>query len=110
MCEVEPTREALEEIQTLNPLSFEALFKNVLTMNNFGEGEAVIRRIEKALAIAEEEQNEKEARDLNRFLTNPNWYSVDLSTSSKSTRLGLLLHQLSPLDKKGHCPGSFDDA
>lgn len=67
MGEVEPAREALEEILTQNPLSFEALFENALLMDRCGEGEAVIKRLEKALEIAEEEQKEKEARDV-RFI------------------------------------------
>uniref|UniRef100_A0A6N2NFK0 Uncharacterized protein n=1 Tax=Salix viminalis TaxID=40686 RepID=A0A6N2NFK0_SALVM len=36
-------------------LSFEALFENALLMDRLGEGEAVIRRLQEALDIAEEE-------------------------------------------------------
>ncbi|KAK9052747.1 hypothetical protein SSX86_029377 [Deinandra increscens subsp. villosa] len=67
MGEIEPARVALEEILTRNPLSFEALFENALIMDSIGEGELVIKRLEKALAIAEEEKKEKEARDV-RFI------------------------------------------
>ncbi|KAL8201307.1 hypothetical protein R6Q57_012646 [Mikania cordata] len=67
MGEIEPARVALEEILTRNPLSFEALFENALIMDSIGEGEAVIKRLEQALAIAEEEKKEKEARDV-RFI------------------------------------------
>ncbi|KAI3694209.1 hypothetical protein L1987_77171 [Smallanthus sonchifolius] len=55
-------REALEQILTQNPLSFEALFENALLMESFGEGEAVVKRLQQALEI--EENKEKEARDV----------------------------------------------
>ena len=44
MGEVEPTREALEEILTQDPPSFEALFANALLMDKCGEGEVMIKR------------------------------------------------------------------
>ncbi|XP_076907879.1 protein SLOW GREEN 1, chloroplastic-like [Bidens hawaiensis] len=67
MGEVEPAREALEQILTVNPLSFEALFENALVMDSLGLGEEVIKRLEQALAIAVEENKEREARDV-RFI------------------------------------------
>ncbi|XP_065872576.1 protein SLOW GREEN 1, chloroplastic [Euphorbia lathyris] len=57
-------RKVFEEILSLNPLSFEALFENALLMDRSGEGEAVIRRLQEALDIAEEENRVKEARDV----------------------------------------------
>lgn len=67
MGEVEPAREALEQILAVNPLSFEALFENALIMDSLGLGEEVIKRLEQALAVAVEENKEKEARDV-RFI------------------------------------------
>ncbi|CAI0458367.1 unnamed protein product [Linum tenue] len=57
-------RKVFEEILSVNPLSFEALFENALLMDKSGEGEAVIARLENALQIAEEENKVKEARDV----------------------------------------------
>uniref|UniRef100_A0A5B7A4V1 Uncharacterized protein n=1 Tax=Davidia involucrata TaxID=16924 RepID=A0A5B7A4V1_DAVIN len=62
--ETQEARNLFEEILKLNPLSFEALFENALLMDRCGEGEAVIRRLEEALAVAEEENKVKEARDV----------------------------------------------
>lgn len=64
MGDAENARNVFEEILTLNPLSFEALFENALVMDRCGEGEAVILRLEEALKIAEEENKAKEARDV----------------------------------------------
>ncbi|KAF5801854.1 putative tetratricopeptide-like helical domain superfamily [Helianthus annuus] len=58
--ENETGREDLEQILTRKPLSFEALFENAVLMDKCGEGEVVIKRLEKEV----EEKNEKEARDV----------------------------------------------
>ncbi|KAL6187355.1 hypothetical protein ACLB2K_038754 [Fragaria x ananassa] len=57
-------RQVFEEILETNPLSFEALFENALLMDRSGEGHAVIRLLEEALRVAEEENKVKEARDV----------------------------------------------
>ncbi|KAJ6988352.1 hypothetical protein NC653_021316 [Populus alba x Populus x berolinensis] len=57
-------RNVFEEILVANPLSFEALFENALLMDRCGEGEAVIRRLQEATDIAEEDNKVKEARDV----------------------------------------------
>ncbi|MFS7983361.1 putative tetratricopeptide-like helical domain superfamily [Helianthus anomalus] len=57
MGENETGREDLEQILTRK--DFEALFENAVLMDKCGEGEAVIKRLEKEV----EEKNEKEARD-----------------------------------------------
>lgn len=62
--QTENARKVFEEILAQNPLSFEALFENALLMDQSGEGDMVIRRLEEALAIAEEEKKVKEARDV----------------------------------------------
>lgn len=67
MGKTQESREVFEEILAKNPLSFEALFENALLMDKCGEGAAVIRRLEEALRIAEEENKVKEARDV-RFI------------------------------------------
>lgn len=64
MGETQSARQVFEEILAANPLSFEALFENALLMDRSGEGHAVIRRLEEALRIAEEENKAKEARDV----------------------------------------------
>ncbi|XP_027096833.1 protein SLOW GREEN 1, chloroplastic-like [Coffea arabica] len=61
------SRGVFEEILARNPLSFEALFENALLMDRCGEGAAVLRRLEKALKIAEEKKKVNEARDV-RFI------------------------------------------
>ncbi|MBA0759936.1 hypothetical protein Gotri_022746 [Gossypium trilobum] len=67
MGQTENARKVFEEILQSNPLSFEALFENALLMDRCGEGEAVIKRLEEALARAQEEKKVKEARDV-RFI------------------------------------------
>ncbi|OIW18930.1 hypothetical protein TanjilG_25373 [Lupinus angustifolius] len=62
--EIENARNVYEEILASNQLSFEALFENALLMDRNGEGEAVIKRLEQALMVAEEENKVKEARDV----------------------------------------------
>lgn len=64
MGKTENARDVFEEILAANPLSFEALFENALLMDRCGEGGAVIRRLEEALRIAEDENKPKEARDV----------------------------------------------
>ncbi|KAG6500059.1 protein SLOW GREEN 1, chloroplastic-like [Zingiber officinale] len=64
MGEVEESHRLYEEILAVDPLSFEALFENAVLMDRRGEGEAVIRRLQQALDIAEVEQKEKAARDV----------------------------------------------
>ncbi|XP_050210764.1 protein SLOW GREEN 1, chloroplastic [Mercurialis annua] len=67
MGRTQDARNVFEEILQLNPLSFEALFENALLMDRSGEGDAVIRRLQEALEIAEEGNKVKEARDV-RFI------------------------------------------
>ncbi|XP_044471128.1 protein SLOW GREEN 1, chloroplastic [Mangifera indica] len=64
MGRTEEARNVFEEILVTNPLSFEALFENALLMDRRGEGEAVIKRLQEALDLAEEENKVKEARDV----------------------------------------------
>lgn len=68
MGQTENARKVFEEILRSNPLSFEALFENALLMDRCGEGEAVIKRLEEALAVAEEEKKVKEARDVRMIM------------------------------------------
>ncbi|GAY56595.1 hypothetical protein CUMW_173110 [Citrus unshiu] len=67
MGKTQDARNVFEEILAGNPLSFEALFENALLMDRCGEGEAVIKRLEEALEIAQDENKLKEARDV-RFI------------------------------------------
>lgn len=64
MGKIEEARSAFEEILAQNPLCFEALFENALVMDRSGEREAVMRRLEEALGVAESEMKAKEARDV----------------------------------------------
>ncbi|XP_073276813.1 protein SLOW GREEN 1, chloroplastic-like [Primulina huaijiensis] len=61
---IQEARDALEEILTKDPLSYEALFENALLMDKSGEGDAVMRRLEDALTFAETGNKTKEARDV----------------------------------------------
>lgn len=61
---IQEARDALEEVLTKDPLSYEALFENALLMDKSGEGDAVMRRLEDALSFAETENMAKEARDV----------------------------------------------
>ncbi|KAE8667278.1 protein SLOW GREEN 1 [Hibiscus syriacus] len=67
MGQKENARKVFEEILQSNPFSFEPFFENALLMDRFGEGEAVLKRLEEALALAQEEKKAKEARDV-RFI------------------------------------------
>ncbi|XP_059278688.1 protein SLOW GREEN 1, chloroplastic [Lycium ferocissimum] len=67
MGKVLEAREVFEEILSITPLSFEALFENALLMDRCGEGVKVLQRLEEALRIAEEENKVKEGRDV-RFI------------------------------------------
>ncbi|KAK8583038.1 hypothetical protein V6N13_069802 [Hibiscus sabdariffa] len=67
MGQTENARKMFEEILQSNPFSFEALFENALLMDRCGEGENVLKRLEEALALAQEEKKAKEARDV-RFI------------------------------------------
>ncbi|KAI3698471.1 hypothetical protein L2E82_42043 [Cichorium intybus] len=84
MGDVESARVALEEILTQNPLSFEALFENALLMDSCGEGEAVIKRLEKALEIAEEEKKEKEARDVRLIIAQVQFLQKNIDEALRS--------------------------
>ncbi|XWS64002.1 hypothetical protein CRYUN_Cryun06bG0149400 [Craigia yunnanensis] len=64
MGQTENAGKVFEEILRSNPLSFEALFENALLMDRCGEGEAVIKRLEETLDIAQDEKKVKEARDV----------------------------------------------
>ncbi|KAI8552027.1 hypothetical protein RHMOL_Rhmol06G0232700 [Rhododendron molle] len=57
-------RDVLEEILKLNPLDFEALFENALSMDRCGEGDAVVSELEEALKVMEEGGKVSEARDV----------------------------------------------
>ncbi|XP_073135309.1 protein SLOW GREEN 1, chloroplastic [Henckelia pumila] len=61
---IQEARDALEEVLTNDPLSYDALFENALLMDKSGEGDAVMRRLEDALSFAETENKAKEARDV----------------------------------------------
>ncbi|CAK9141759.1 unnamed protein product, partial [Ilex paraguariensis] len=60
MGETQQAQNVFEEVLARNPLSFEALFENVLLMDKCGEGEVVITRSEEALKIVEDEKKVKE--------------------------------------------------
>lgn len=62
--QVAESRKLLEEILAADPLSFEALFENAVLMDRCGEGDAVIKRLERALDLAQSEHREAAARDV----------------------------------------------
>uniref|UniRef100_A0A2K1ZH54 Uncharacterized protein n=1 Tax=Populus trichocarpa TaxID=3694 RepID=A0A2K1ZH54_POPTR len=77
-------RNVFEEILVANPLSFEALFENALLMDRCGEGEAVIRRLQGALDIAEEENKVKEARDVRLIMAQIQFLQKNVEEALKS--------------------------
>lgn len=84
MGDTENARSVFEEILAANPLSFEALFENALLMDRCGEGEAVIKRLEEALRIAEEENKEKEARDVRLIMAQIQFLQKNVEGALKS--------------------------
>ncbi|KAF8039916.1 hypothetical protein BT93_B2206 [Corymbia citriodora subsp. variegata] len=82
--DAENARNMFEEILAANPLSFEALFENALLMDRCGEGEAVIKRLEEALRIAEEENKEKEARDVKLIMAQIQFLQKNVEGALKS--------------------------
>ncbi|PHT99246.1 hypothetical protein BC332_31853 [Capsicum chinense] len=67
MGRIQESRDVFEEILLDSPLSFEALFENALLMDRCGEGANVIKRLEEALKLADDEGKLKECRDI-RFI------------------------------------------
>ncbi|KAJ6726123.1 PROTEIN SLOW GREEN 1 CHLOROPLASTIC [Salix purpurea] len=84
MGRAQDARNVFEEILVANPLSFEALFENALLMDRFGEGEAVIRRLQEALDIAEEENKVKEARDVRLIMAQIHFLQKSVEEALKS--------------------------
>ncbi|KAF9677518.1 hypothetical protein SADUNF_Sadunf08G0116000 [Salix dunnii] len=84
MGRAQDARNVFEEILVANPLSFEALFENALLMDRFGEGEAVIRRLQEALDIAEEENKVKEARDVRLIMAQIQFLQKNVEEALKS--------------------------
>uniref|UniRef100_A0A7N0ULE5 Protein SLOW GREEN 1, chloroplastic n=1 Tax=Kalanchoe fedtschenkoi TaxID=63787 RepID=A0A7N0ULE5_KALFE len=72
-------RNAFEEILKADPLNYEALFENALLMNRRGEGEAVSRRLEEALRLAEGEGKGKEARDVRLIIAQMKFLQNDVN-------------------------------
>ncbi|XP_011025227.1 PREDICTED: uncharacterized protein LOC105126151 [Populus euphratica] len=84
MGRAQDARNVFEEILVANPLSFEALFENALLMDRCGEGEAVIRRLQEALDIAEEENKVKEARDVRLIVAQIQFRQKNVEEALKS--------------------------
>lgn len=84
MGKTENARDVFEEILAVNPLSFEALFENALLMDRCGEGEAVLRRLEEALRIAENENKKKEARDVRLIMAQIQFLQKNVEEALKS--------------------------
>ncbi|KAJ6689462.1 hypothetical protein OIU85_005828, partial [Salix viminalis] len=84
MGRAQDARNVFEEILVANPLSFEALFENALLMDRLGEGEAVIRRLQEALDIAEEENKVKEARDVRLIMAQIQFLQKNVEEALKS--------------------------
>ncbi|XP_043715276.1 protein SLOW GREEN 1, chloroplastic-like [Telopea speciosissima] len=78
------SRKVYEDILAVNPLSFEALFENALLMDRCGEGVAVLKRLEEALELAEEEQKSKEARDVRLIMAQIQFLQKNIDEALKS--------------------------
>ncbi|CAH8302137.1 unnamed protein product [Eruca vesicaria subsp. sativa] len=77
-------RQVFEEILQRNPLSFEALFENALLMDRSGEGDAVLQRLEDALAVAEAENMVKEIRDVRLIIAQIQFLQKNVDEALKS--------------------------
>ncbi|KAJ0963290.1 hypothetical protein J5N97_028412 [Dioscorea zingiberensis] len=64
MVESPQSAKLFEEILIADPLSFKALFENVVIMDRCGEGEAMIEWLEAALDLVRSGQKEKAARNV----------------------------------------------
>ncbi|XP_031256241.1 protein SLOW GREEN 1, chloroplastic-like [Pistacia vera] len=84
MGRTQEARNVFEEILVRNPLSFEALFENALLMDRCGEGEAVIKRLQEALDLAEEENKVKEARDVRLIMAQIQFLQKNVEEALKS--------------------------
>ncbi|KAL1221610.1 protein SLOW GREEN 1 [Cardamine amara subsp. amara] len=80
----ENARQVFEEILQRNPLSFEALFENALLMDRSGEGDAVLQRLEDALAIAEAENMVKEVRNVRLIIAQIQFLQKKVDEALKS--------------------------
>uniref|UniRef100_A0A0D3CIV9 Cystinosin homolog n=1 Tax=Brassica oleracea var. oleracea TaxID=109376 RepID=A0A0D3CIV9_BRAOL len=84
MGRTENARQVFEEILQRNPLSFEALFENALLMDRSGEGDAVLQRLEDALAVAEAENMVKEIRDVRLIIAQIQFLQKNVDEALKS--------------------------
>ncbi|KAK2969279.1 hypothetical protein RJ640_030820 [Escallonia rubra] len=84
MGQTQEARNVFEEILSNDPLSFEALFENALLMDRCGEGEDVIKRLEEALKIAEEEKKVKEARDVRLIIAQVQFLQKNVEDAMRS--------------------------
>ncbi|XP_047333050.1 protein SLOW GREEN 1, chloroplastic isoform X2 [Impatiens glandulifera] len=84
MGDVPGARQVFEEILKVNPLSFEALFENALLMDRLGEGDAVLRRLDEALNIAEVEKKQKEVRDVRFIMAQIHFLQKNVDKALKS--------------------------
>ncbi|KAK9076158.1 hypothetical protein SSX86_004491 [Deinandra increscens subsp. villosa] len=81
--ETEPAREALQQILTENPLSFELLFENPVLIDSFREGETVVKRLETALEVAVEGSKEKEAKDIRLIIAQVRFLQENIDVALK---------------------------
>lgn len=84
MGNTQEARVVFEDILSINPLSFEALFENALLMDRCGEGDAVMKRLEEALKIAEEENKAKEARDVRLIMAQVQFLQKNVEEALRS--------------------------
>ncbi|KAL2463872.1 protein SLOW GREEN 1 [Forsythia ovata] len=84
MGKIQEARDVFEEILAENPLSFEALFENALLMDRSGEGEAVLKRLEVALSIAEADNKAKEARDVKLIMAQVQFLQKNVEEALRS--------------------------
>ncbi|PIN17778.1 hypothetical protein CDL12_09553 [Handroanthus impetiginosus] len=84
MGRIQEARDSFEEILAKNPLSFEALFENALLMDRSGERDAVMRRLEEALGVAENENKLKEARDVKLIMAQMQFLRKNVEEAMRS--------------------------
>lgn len=83
---IQEARKVFEDILDENPLSFEALFENALLMDRSGERDEVIKRLQRALYRAEEENKVKEARDVRLIMAQIQFLQNNVDEALESYR------------------------
>ncbi|KAE8719246.1 protein SLOW GREEN 1 [Hibiscus syriacus] len=84
MGQTEKARRLFDEILQSDPFAYETLYEYALLMDRCGEGEAVLKRLEGVVALAEREKKAKEARDVRFIISQLHFLQNDLDKAFMS--------------------------